>query len=248
MAGCGALLAATAVDAELLLTDHRPPHIEAIAWVAPFTTAPLLAFALWQGCQPGRSAKGHVMRCVLLGWANCVLAATLARGWFGEIGSVVAGVCSGWLIGGGLGLLYGLATLPATWTLRRLRERPTLDAAARATATVGATVLVGATFALLTSLAHGRPTVAPALPGALITLATLLAFHGSWWARRIARLGRRDGVERVSLAEVAEASRGALPLHAGVSADPTHALVTIERSGEGAYRHAPTRRVVALVD
>lgn len=140
----------------------------------------------------------------------------------------------------------------ATKRLRRLIDRPTLAATTEASFTVGVTVLGSAAFATVIAAAR-RDTIVPwQLPGALAlvgALLTVLASLRARWIRRLRDDPARAGLQRVPLDELGLDAAGLLPLHAGVAPTASHALVRVQAPRrDGAYREAPTRVAVALVD
>lgn len=197
--------------------------------------------------------------CAVLGWLNCpaslVLHAFLfsnGEPWSSAAGALFTGLIFGLVFATPFGVLYGAVSIFATKRLRSLLDRPTLSAKIDALTTVAITVLGAATFATLIAAARREPIVpwqAPALLAAVAALSLSLALLRARWLQKLMHDPARAGLHRVSLDELGVDPAALLPLHPGVAPTASHALVRVlPASGDGAYRQAPARVAVALVD
>lgn len=240
--------------------DSVPPpsstELAAMLLGVALSTVTLLSVALGLSLRAKRwVAFKTVLWCMLFGWLNAATSLALGnlfRGHFDEIlPGVVLGLFMGIFFATPFGLLYGLVAAVATHNLRALIDRPSLTSRLDAQRLVSLVVLGAAGFALVVRLGGYGVRVPVALPAAVFGLGAIglaQALVRRYLLTRLARAPHEHGYERVALADLGIDHTGLWPLHPGVPADATHALVERESAGEGAYRGAAPRVPLALVE
>lgn len=276
LAVAGGLFGAVAVEA-LFTPFGAARFYEApgplLALVAVCTTV-LLARALQVGLSRRLGVGPRTFwSCAMHGWLNCPVtvgalgvAALVVNGSSLGLGHVArtlfvllsTAAVLGFFIALPLGMLYGVGSLFAVKRLRRLLDRPSHDAWARAAWAVGVTLLFGGAFCTVVVLMTQRlhPVVVPAwAPLLLAWVGAGLALHAHLTQLRIDRVldaALVDGLAgfvRVPREQIGSEAAQLLPLTQDVSAHPKHVLVRITRGWQGgAYRAAPVRQPWALVD